>query len=158
MRSAGITPRVRIDDECSFHPSVNAQRRLQPTADPPRYTLVVMTVSASAPGRFTSAEYHRMARAGAFAEMRVELRRGVLVRMSPRYIPHARVKRLLAQALAESVSAAGLAWVVDQEVSVAFGDAFDAMPDIVVWDAAVADGEGPVSRPELAVSTTELTA
>lgn len=66
--------------------------------------------------------------------------------MSPQYIPHARVKRLLAQALAESVSAAGLAWVVDQEVSVAFGDAFDPMPDIVVWDAAVGDGEGPVPR------------
>ncbi|MBI1187668.1 MAG: Uma2 family endonuclease [Alphaproteobacteria bacterium] len=117
-----------------------------------------MNVPVRAPGRFTSAEYHRMARAGAFKDMRIELRRGMLVRMSPQHIPHASVKAALYLALEEAVRAAGLGWLVFSEVSVAATDDFDPMPDIVVWDpAGVADQSGaiPIAAVKLVVEVAE---
>lgn len=95
---------------------------------------------------FTSAEFERIARAGGFARARVELRGGMIVEMSPRYVPHASVKRLLAHAIEAGLARAGLRWIVDQEVSVAFLDDFEPMPDIVVWNPAEApaDLDGPI--------------
>src|SRR5262245_60474608 len=95
---------------------------------------------------FTTAEFERLARSGVLAGRRVELRRGLMLEMSPQYVPHATVKRLLARALEAALTAAGLDWAVDQEVSVSFGAGFEPMPDIVVWDpsAAPANLDGPV--------------
>jgi Uma2 family endonuclease len=104
-----------------------------------------MNAPVRAPTQFTSAEYHRMARAGAFKDMRIELRRGMLVRMSPQHIPHAQIKYDLAQAFDAALKAAGSPWRVLTEVSVAAAEDFDPMPDIVVWDpAGVADQSGPI--------------
>ena len=66
--------------------------------------------------------------------------------MNPQHVPHARAKRLLAEAIKAGLYAAGLPWIVDQEVSVDFADGFQPLPDIVVWDPAAApqDLNGPV--------------
>jgi len=100
---------------------------------------------------FTSAEFERIARAGGFGRARVELRGGLIVEASPQYVPHADVKMDLTFALAVALKAAGLAWKVTSEVSVAFFDGFEPMPDIVVWDPAEApaDLDGPI--PDAAV-------
>lgn len=95
---------------------------------------------------FTNAEFERIARAGGFGRVRVELRGGMIVEMSPQYVPHANVKMELTFALAAALKAAGLGWKVTTEVSVAFFDGFEPMPDIVVWDPgeAPADLDGPI--------------
>ncbi len=104
-----------------------------------------MNAPTREPARFTSREFQRMARAGAFADMRVELRRGMLVRMSPQHMPHGRVKAAIERALIAALARAGLAWEVLTEVSVACGDAFEPMPDIVLFDPAlVPDARGAV--------------
>lgn len=95
---------------------------------------------------FTSKQFERLVRSGALGDQRVELRRGLIVRMTPQYVPHATVKRLMAKAIEAAVGQADLAWIVDQELSVSFPNDFQPMPDIVVWDPASAPGdlEGPV--------------
>ena len=94
---------------------------------------------------FTSAEFHKMAAKGAFGDMRVELRRGMILKMSPQHIPHARVKSELQHRLEQGVAAAGLAWETLTETSVSLDDGFEPMPDIVVFDPAlVPAGAGPV--------------
>lgn len=94
---------------------------------------------------FTNAEFNRLVRSGGFGSARVELRRGLIVKMNPQHMPHARTKRLLAEALKAAIDRAQLTWVVDQEVSVDFADGFEPSPDIVVWDPdAVTSKDGPV--------------
>lgn len=95
---------------------------------------------------FTNAEFQRLARSGGLGDMRVELRRGMIAQMSPQHVPHATVKMELTFALVAALKAAGLAWTVTAEVSVDFGDGFEPMPDIVVWNPAEApaDLDGPV--------------
>lgn len=95
---------------------------------------------------FTNAEFQRLARSGGLGDMRVELRRGMIATMSPQHVPHGRVKRLLAKAIETALNGAGLNWILDQEVSVDFGDGFEPMPDIVVWNPAEApaDLDGPI--------------
>ena len=95
---------------------------------------------------FTSAEFHKMARRGAFGDLRVELRRGMIVKMSPKHVPHARAQMDIAWALKSAVAAAGLKWEVLVEASVSFGEGFDPVPDIVVIDPAMQrDPQGTVS-------------
>jgi Uma2 family endonuclease len=95
---------------------------------------------------FTSAEFRRIASVGGFGRARVELRGGMIVEMSPQHVPHASVKMDLTFALAAAIQATGLGWKVTSEVSVAFFDGFEPMPDIVVWNPAEApaDLDGPV--------------
>lgn len=93
---------------------------------------------------FTSAEFHRMAAKGAFGDMRVELRRGKIIKMSPQHIPHARVKSDIQHRLERGVSAAGLGWEVLTETTVSFGGGFEPMPDIVVFDPTLAPASGPI--------------
>lgn len=108
---------------------------------------------------FTSAEFGRIARAGGFGRARVELRGGMIVEMSPQHVPHASVKRLLAKAIEAALDRARLAWIVDQEVSVAFFDGFEPMPDIVVWNPAEApadlDGPIPANAVKLVVEVSD---
>ena len=108
---------------------------------------------------FTSAEFGRIARAGGFGRARVELRGGMIVEMSPQHVPHASVKRLLAKAIEAGIERAGLPWIVDQEVSVAFFDGFEPMPDIVVWNPAEApadlDGPIPANAVKLVVEVSD---
>lgn len=100
---------------------------------------------------FSNAEFERMAHAGCLGGARVELRRGLIVEMSPQFVPHARVKMKLVAALEAAVQAAGLTWEVWSEVSVAFADGFEPMPDIVVWNPAEApiDLDGPIPAPSV---------
>lgn len=94
---------------------------------------------------FTSAEFYKMANKGAFAGLRVELRRGMILKMSPQYYPHASVKDDLTMALKSAVARAGLMWRVISEVSVSFAGGFEPMPDIVVFDPAMLpDASGPI--------------
>lgn len=75
-----------------------------------------------------------MAARGAFMGMRVELRRGTILKMSPQYYPHARVKGDVLRSLEAALRQVGLAWEVLSEATVAFDGDFQPMPDIVVLD------------------------
>jgi Uma2 family endonuclease len=90
------------------------------------------------PHRFTNAEFTRLAQSGGLGELRVELRRGMIVEMSPQHLPHLMPKTDMADALKAAIRAAGLNWRVDTESSVDFPDGFQPMPAIVVWDPALA--------------------
>lgn len=96
------------------------------------------------PSNFSSGEFRRLVSAGGFGDTRVELRRGMILKASPQHISRARIKRLLSRAIETTLSAARRKWTVDQEVSVAFFEGFEPLPDIVVWDDAGAPIEGPV--------------
>ena len=105
-----------------------------------------MNVAHRAPSTFTNAEFERLVRSGGFGRVRVELRRGMIVKMNPQYVAHARAKTDLADAIKAGLHAAKLHWRVDQEVSVDLRSDFQPLPDIVVWDpaAAPADLDGPI--------------
>lgn len=101
-----------------------------------RGMLSAMNALAKTHPPFTSAEFYRMAAKGAFGDMRVELRRGMILKMSPQHYPHARVKSDLQHALERALLAAGLGWEVLTEATVSFGGGFEPMPDIVLFDPA----------------------
>ncbi len=105
-----------------------------------------MTVVHRPPSTFSRTEFERLARSGGFGRARVELRRGLITKMNPQYVPHAQVKARLAKALENAIDAAGLGWKIFQQVSVDFGEAFQPLPDIVVFDPAdvPANLEGPL--------------
>ncbi len=110
---------------------------------------------------FTNAEFERLARSGGLGDSRVELRRGMIAEMSPQFAPHARVKMKLVSALEAAVQALGQPWEVWSEVSVAFGNDFEPMPDIVVWNPAEApvdlDGPIPAAAVKLIVEVSDST-
>lgn len=96
---------------------------------------------------FTSAEFHKMARRGAFGDLRVELRRGMIVKMSPKHVPHTMVQEDLTFALKLAIRNLGLSWRVGSEGSVSYAEGFDPMPDIVVYDPALlSDPQGTINR------------
>lgn len=105
-----------------------------------------MNIAHREPSRFSSAEFERLVRSGGFGRTRVELRRGLIVKMNPQFVPHGTVKRLLARSIEAALETANLDWIVDQEISVDFGEGFQPLPDIIVWDraAAPADITGPI--------------
>jgi Uma2 family endonuclease len=105
-----------------------------------------MNIAHREPSRFTTAEFERLMRSGGFGSTRVELRRGLIVKMNPQYVPHVTVKRLLAKALEAALQAARLDWIVDQEGSVDFAEGFQPLPDIIVWDRTTVQGDltGPI--------------
>jgi Uma2 family endonuclease len=108
---------------------------------------------------FTSDEFYRMADRGAFAGFRVELRRGMILKMSPQHIPHARVKSVLQHALERAIAEAGLGWEVLTEATVSFGGGFEPMADITVFDPALAGGARtiPAAAVKLVVEVSETT-
>lgn len=111
-----------------------------------KHYLSRMNIAHRAPSTFTNAEFERLVRSGGFGRARVELRRGLIVKMNAQHVAYARAKTDLADAIKAGLHAAKLHWRVDQEVSVAFDGGFSPLPDIVVWDpaAAPADLDGPV--------------
>lgn len=66
-------------------------------------------------------------------------------------MPHSTVKRLLARALEAALLAAKLDWIVDQETSVDFGEGFQPLPDIVIWERSAAQGDLTGAIPARAV-------
>ncbi|HEV7692418.1 MAG TPA: Uma2 family endonuclease [Hyphomonadaceae bacterium] len=108
---------------------------------------------------FTSDEFYRMADRGAFAGFRVELRRGMILKMSPQHVPHARVKSDLQHALERAIKAAGLGWEVLTEATVSFGGGFEPMADITVFDPALLGGARtiPAAAVKLVVEVSETT-
>ena len=107
-----------------------------------------MNAPHKAPSQFTSREFTRLVRAGGFGDVRVELRRGMIVKMNPQYRPHAKVKRLLAKAIEQGLTETSINWIVDQEVSVDLDENFQPLPDIAVWDPAGGhdDADGPIPK------------
>jgi Uma2 family endonuclease len=95
-----------------------------------------MNALTPAPRQFTRAEFERIARSGGFGDLRVELRRGWIVEMSPQYTPHMRLKMKLLAHLAEAIRPMRPPLEVGSEGSVAFGRTFEPMPDILVFDPA----------------------
>lgn len=81
---------------------------------------------------------------GAFRGMRVELRRGMILKMSPQHIPHAQLKADLQYALKAAIDKLGLPWKVLAEATVSYRGGFEPMPDIVVVDLAVLPEDGPI--------------
>jgi Uma2 family endonuclease len=121
--------------------------------------MATMNAPSRAPARFTEAEFERLVRSGAFRGARVELRRGMIVKMNAQFVPHGRVKRLLARALEPALGRCGFDWIVDQEISVSFGGGFEPMPDVTVWDPAglpeVIDGPIPAASVKLVVEVSD---
>jgi Uma2 family endonuclease len=105
-----------------------------------------MNAPVAPPAAMTRAEFERRARAGDFGGRRLELRRGKLVEVSPQYAPHMRLKLKLITMLAASPVLGPLGWEVGSEGTIDFADDFQPMPDIFIWDPALAplDLDGPI--------------
>ena len=120
-----------------------------------------MNIAHRESSRFTNAEFERLVRSGGFGSTRVELRRGLIVKMNAQHVPHGTVKRLLAKAIEAALQSANIPWIVDQEISVDFGDGFEPVPDIIVWDRAAApanlDGPIPAAAVRLIVEVADTT-
>ncbi len=91
-----------------------------------------------------------MAANGGWDGERVELLRGMIVKLSAKPIPHGAMQTDMSLAIRAGVQAAGYGWRVDQEISVDFADGSQPMPDIAVWDASGA-GHGARTIPGAAV-------
>ncbi|HWA21543.1 MAG TPA: Uma2 family endonuclease [Caulobacterales bacterium] len=107
--------------------------------------------------RFSDAEFERMLGRGAFADMRVELRAGVLRRMNAQYAPHLRIKSDLGAELREAVQRAGLALEVSIDGSVGFGAGFTPSPDVIVWTPSDVDTILPGADVALIVEVADTT-
>jgi Uma2 family endonuclease len=120
-----------------------------------------MNISHRQPAGFTNAEFERLVRSGGFGAARVELRRGLIAKMNPQHVKHARAKRLVANAIDAALRAAASNWIVDQETSVDFSEGFSPLPDIVVWDPSSVppdfDGPIPAAAVRLIVEVADTT-
>lgn len=88
----------------------------------------------------TRAEYHRLAEAGAFEDERVELLRGVLVKVSPQGEPHAQAVQRLNELLVLGLSKR--AWVRPQ-LPFAASDVSEPEPDLSVVPRDYATDDHP---------------
>jgi len=84
---------------------------------------------------------------------RTELRRGVLVQMSPEYLAHGRSKFWLAKRL--EVVASNLSLAVDLDVTVRFPGRFRPLPDVTVWDGGPLQGPIPGEKVRLCVEVSD---
>lgn len=115
-----------------------------------------MTDLAPAPARLTGEEFDRLMERGASSVLgRTELRQGVLVRMSPEYLPHGRLKYWLAKRLEAAIVAADLPLALDIDVSVRFAGRFRPLPDITVWDGGPLKGPIPGEKARLCVEVSD---
>lgn len=53
-----------------------------------RVRVIPINVPVPRPHHFTAKEFERIARSGGFGDLRVELRRGLIVQMNPRFFLH----------------------------------------------------------------------
>ena len=120
-----------------------------------------MNIAHREQSKFSTAEFERLVRSGGFGRTRVELRQGQIVKMNAQHVPHGTIKRLLAKALEAALQQANFPWTVDQEISVDFGDGFEPLPDIIVWDRTAAPanltGAIPASAVRLIVEVADTT-
>ncbi len=119
-----------------------------------------MTDLAPARVRMSGEEFDRLGAAGdASVRGRTELRRGVVVRMAPEHLPHARFKFWMAKRLEAAVAASGLGLAVDLDVTVRFaGRNFRPMPDAVIWDGGpLTDAPLPGEKARLCVEVSHST-
>ena len=91
-----------------------------------------------------------MATTGAFKGMRVELRRGMLLKTSPQYDPHGAVQGDLIRRLIFALQAAGLRWEIQTGTTIGYGSGFEPMPDILVVDRSLVPA-GAMTIPSAAV-------
>jgi Uma2 family endonuclease len=96
--------------------------------------------------RFTNAEFARMMALGAFADMRVELVDGELVKMSPAGLDHGRTNFAVANRLASA--APDLAERIAIDLAVEIGAGSVRAPDIAVLRSSLS-GAGPAQGEDL---------
>lgn len=109
---------------------------------------------------FTSAEFYKMANKGAFSGFKVELRRGMIVKMSPKWVAHGMAQDQVSTALKRAIKAAKLPWLVISETTVNFGKGFEPMPDVIVFDPALLpqkNGPLPPAAVKLIVEVSDTT-
>ncbi|HYD89018.1 MAG TPA: Uma2 family endonuclease [Vitreimonas sp.] len=117
-----------------------------------------MTDLAPAPVRMTGTEFDRLMEGGGSAALgRIELRRGVLVQMSPEYLPHGRFKAWLFKTLDAAIAAARSPYAIDIEVTVRFPGRFRPSPDVTVWDGGPLKGPIPGEKARLCVEVSDDT-
>lgn len=113
----------------------------------------------SAPERdtevFTAAEFAMMVGCGAFADMRVELVRGKIVRMSPAYVAHSRRVALVTGAIYAALGKDALLLV---HPMVALDDTSVLAPDIVLAvPGPLPEGQLPARAVSLAIEVADTT-
>lgn len=97
----------------------------------------------------SDAQFEDMMRKGAFTKVgRVELRRGIISLMSATYYLHAYALQQLSLGLHTALKASSLRLRVVGPVAIGFGDGFQPVADLVVYDPAWAppDLDGPLPR------------
>lgn len=97
----------------------------------------------------SDAQFEDMMRKGAFTNVgRVELRRGIISLMSAAYYLHAVALQQLAVGLHTALKASGLRLQVVGPVAIGFGNGFQPVADLVVYDPAWAppDLDGPLPK------------
>ncbi len=107
--------------------------------------------------RFSDAEFERMVGAGAFDDMRVELRGGALHRMNAQHGPHLRIKTDIGAALINAVANADPPFEVSIDGSVAFGGGFIPSPDVFLWRPEPVEGFIPGRTVVLIVEVADTT-
>lgn len=90
--------------------------------------------------RITRAEYDRMVALGLFQDERVELIRGVLVKMSPQLAPHASTIRKLTQLLMAQLQAR---FALSIQSPLALSDDSEPEPDVAIVPLGDYDAEHP---------------
>lgn len=120
-----------------------------------------MNAIVPSPRRFTSAEFIRIAHSGGFGDLRLELRQGWIVEMSPQHVPHAGLKADIYDELRDALKRIGSSLKIMSEVSIDFAEGFQPLPDIVIWDPALApadlDGPLPAKAVKLVVEVAAST-
>lgn len=120
-----------------------------------------MTFAVLQPEPFTAREFERIARTGGFGDARLELRDGEIVKMSPKHVPHAEAEAVLFMALRDAVQAGDAGLGVLPGVSLALGDYFQPLPDLVIWEPAALDvspsGPLPARAVRLVVEVAQST-
>ena len=109
--------------------------------------------------RFTVDQVSAMCDAGVFGSTddRVELREGLLHRMSPLHVPHAAATFAVCEALSSALKALGSSFKVLPGVSVRVGPCNLPIPDAIVWDPMRTRDFVPVERVRLAVEICNTT-
>jgi Uma2 family endonuclease len=93
--------------------------------------------------RITRAEYDRMVALGLFEAERVELIRGVLVKMSPQLAPHASTIRKLTQLLMAQLQGR---FALSVQSPLALSDDSEPEPDVAIVPLGDYDAEHPAPR------------
>ncbi len=111
----------------------------------------------SHPYRMTIDQFEALFEAGLLGDERIELRDGVMVRMSPQYLPHARAKMRIYDSLRNALIAAGSGLEVTVELSVRIAPFNLPAPDLIVFEPVEKLGPLAIERAALVVEVSDTT-